>query len=71
MKNTDNQMKILKEGIEEVDGKWNMNFLYGGEVRVIGTYPERRLAELAFELALQGIIAPVVTTPGKSKKDDE
>lgn len=63
-------MSILKEGIEEVDGKWNLNFLYGGEVRVIGTYPTRQLAEIALEFAMGGMIAPIVCTVEKKQDDD-
>ena len=47
-----------QEGIEKSLKGWVVNATVDGVVRYCGTYPERKAAEIAFELAKLGVVAP-------------
>jgi hypothetical protein len=66
MKNTVTQMEP-QEGIEKSLKGWVVNATVDGEVRYCGTYPERKAAEIAFELAKLGVVAPSL----RKKIDEE
>ena len=57
------------EGIEKGPGGWVVNATVDGVVRYVGTYPERKAAEIALELARLGVVAPSLRK--KIDEDDE
>lgn len=66
MKNTITQMEP-SEGIEKGPGGWVVNATVDGAVRYVGTYPELKAAEIAYELARLGVVAPSL----RKKIDEE
>lgn len=55
------------EGIENSLKGWVVNATVDGEVRYCGTFAELKAAEIAFELARLGVVAPSL----RKKIDEE
>lgn len=55
------------EGIEKGPGGWVVNATVDGVVRYVGTFGENKAAQIAFELARLGVVAPSL----RKKIDEE
>ena len=57
------------EGIEKGPGGWVVNATVDGAIRYVGTFAEEKAAQIAFELARLGVVAPSLRK--KIDEDDE
>lgn len=46
------------EGIEKGPGGWVVNATVDGAIRYVGTFAEEKAAQIAYELAKLGVVAP-------------